>query len=820
MSNIPSENELLNSEEEEEPIWKLDQAIDIVTDQVANLLDPKILKEIDTYIQKSDIDNILNMLTTLDANYYEIVAIKLIETGELGDVADSVDFFNWLSSKLAIKIIEAGKWRSLEYELSHFNWLNNAVAIKFIEAGELNIVAEDITYFYWLSNAVAIKLIEANRSDVLVEENFTHFEWSFNCEVALAYIKKGQWYTIADDLLYYEWLNHEVALELIKTGKSSIVVRNLEKFEWLNNAVALLLIKTGESSIVVRNLEKFEWIDSIHAYLKYFPNINSNIFRIFNDLYMSNNIDAINNLSRNINEVSNDMILWEAFIWDIEGVVEKDIAELIYSKRDYSPRNIEDYTDESQDLYNYTFNSDGYNFTLSNLLWYKLLDWEELNESLLEEFKQRVAHISTISQNKSTLWETVNEYAQKEWIQLEAKTLESHILEYLLKKESKGKEVSINDFDLLIAYQLMWKYDEFMKSSNDKLACHADKETQHMIQIQALLKEYWDPLKETIKTLENVSLGSEDKQYFDSHLRDVPLEVRDLTKQKTLKSMIRSFSSRPEETITDDIVKKSIDTKLKWVLQTTDITNEEISNFSNEFKSEDSKFWNSEELQQLFIEKWVEKVEEHFWSVDRVWLNIRSIAKIQDSIYQTLQTESNKFEAITDQWGKNKGRKVFARFWKTQYDAYARWVWDVCIGTDSEMWKNKNYFELVLFDQERQKNIGTVMLLNMQEDNGDKYLLFCPNPSVEFDDKVSSQKLFDQISEIVKTFAQENNYNGVLFDPTHWKWTNRSGDFQKALVESQLKDDESQNKTIDLDNEYRLGGEYSYKNNLSYLWEK
>ena len=507
-------------------------------------------------------------------------------------------------------------------------------------------------------------------------------------------------------------------------------------------------------------------------------------------------------------------IEWDTvFSWD-------DVAPFIYPNRNFSPNNLNEYKDATEHLDNYTYNAEWYNFTLSNLLGYKLIEWKEKDSSIIEKFKKNIEHISSISKDNASLWKSVLEYAKNLWIIIESQELESQILEYLFKKEALWEKINVEDFDLLIAYQLMWKYDEFMKSSNDKLASYADEDTQYMIQIQALLKEYWDPLKESIRTLEKSTLEWKDRAYFDSFLRETPKEVSDFIKQKTINSIIRSFANRPSETITNEIVQKSIDTKLKAILQETDITETQRIDLWKEFYWKDFQFSNNEELQKIFIKKWKEQVENHFGSVDKLWLNIKSIAQTQDDIYNILQTESNKFESITSKKWQNKERHVFARFGKTKSDAYARWVWDICIWTDPKMWKNSNYFELILFDSDRQKNIWTTMLLHMEENPSEKYLLFWPNPSVEFDDKVSSAKLFEQISRIIIQFAKENNYDWVLFDPTHGKSTNRSGDFQQALNNSQLKNDSWEISKIDLSANHILGWWYQYKNNLSYLWRK
>lgn len=145
---------------------------------------------------------------------------------------------------------------------------------------------------------------------------------------------------------------------------------------------------------------------------------------------------------------------------------------------------------------------------------------------------------------------------------------------------------------------------------------------------------------------------------------------------------------------------------------------------------------------------------EHFGNPDILGLNLQNIAKTQKSIYNTFQIETQKFDEIIDKNGLQSERHVFARFGKSKYDALARGVGDICLGDDAEMWENPEYFELVLFDTDRLKCIGTVMLLNMLEPDGKKYLLYGPNPSVEFDDKVSSFKLFDQLSRIITEFRK------------------------------------------------------------------
>jgi len=683
------------------------------------------------------------------------------------------------------------------------------------------LLADNLEKFPWINHQKVYNNLKHCFEGVrIIMKNYEKFIWLDRKDYVNFLIREDEWWLLIRNIEKFEFLDLLVIANKLIKRRIKYLADFLWKFEWLNLNIAIKLINEWYAKEVQENLKSFEWIDSIYKYLEYFPLISKNIFNIFYDLYKKNNVEKMNLLFEKINIAINQIINWEKMCINIKWITEKDITEFIYPIRNYSPENIDLYVDKSEHLKWYKFDRSGYNFTLSNLLWYRLIEWQKKDEAILDEFKIHVKNISEISKDENSLSNKVKEYCGKEDIVLESKTLEAQIMEYLLKKESSWKKIDIYDFDLIVAYQLMWKYEEFMNSSNDKLAMFEDAETRYMIQIQALLREYWDLLKETVKRLEKKSLEWQDSQYFEKYIIKVPKEVKNLTKSKNIQILISFFSKRSTETITDEVVRKIIYMRVKTVLSVIVNSQEEIDNFVNEFSASDFMFREDLELQEIFINKWKVKVEQYFWVGDKLWLNIRNIAKTQNEIYNWLQKESNKFESITDKWWMDKGRNVFARFWKTKCDAYARWVAGICIWVVEKMWDNENYFELVLFDKERKKCIWTVMLLTMQEPNWNKYLLFCPNPSEEFNDKVSSQLLYKKISKIIINFSIENDYDWILFDPIYWRATNRSWDFQKALEDSQLKDENNEIMKISLEKEYLLGGEYKYKNDLSFLWER
>jgi hypothetical protein len=214
-----------------------------------------------------------------------------------------------------------------------------------------------------------------------------------------------------------------------------------------------------------------------------------------------------------------------------------------------------------------------------------------IDESLLKGYQDGVAEIARISKDRESLSHAVDGLAERQGIPLRSASLESRILEFLLAKQSVTK----GDLDILIAYQLMGRFEGFVKNSNDKLAASADPETVHMVQILALLQEYGDPLKECVRKLERAALQADssgtkrpDADFLLSRFgRKAPKEVSDLTKDRVIDSLVKSFSRRPAYAITDIVIRKSILEKCKSVLQNARISQEEQEEFAKSFQVRD-----------------------------------------------------------------------------------------------------------------------------------------------------------------------------------------------------------------------------------------
>lgn len=620
-------------------------------------------------------------------------------------------------------------------------------------------------------------------------------------------------------------LNQEIVINLLISKWEIVqIVDNLIYFDWLSFDIALILIKNWYWNKVQERKNIFKDTEIIYEYLKKYSYIVKNVFIIFYELYKKNDKKGLNNLYKEINLWINQIINWEKLNIKISWILESDICFLVYKKWDYSPKNIDLYNDETNHLNNFKFDRNWYRFSLNNLLWYKLKNWENMNVKLLEDFEKIFKYIEEISKNELNIKNYIYRLSKNYNLDIKSEKIEWQILEYLVKKQEIWN-LNIYDFNIILAYQLLWEYDMFGYNLKTKLDSFVeDVDSNYMIKMLAYLEQYWDVFRETIKSIKNKVLESEDKKYIENYTNKLKNEINSLTKPRIINNIIKSYINRPQEKITKEIIIKSIVDKFKLIFQENNLDFEKIENFALLFDIEDFKFWEDLEKQELFRDKWINNIIKIFWNSDNIWFDLSEIINLQNSIYNQLQFETNKFEQLTEKWWKNKVRKVFARFWKSKYDSCARWVWYICLWTDENMWENKGYFELVLFDEDRKINIWTVMLLDMKEPNWKKYLLFWPNPSAEFNDKVSSKILFEKISKIIINFAKDNNYDWVVFDSTHWRSTNRSWDFQKALENSQLKDENKFILLKDLINPYTLWKHedflYEYKCNLSYLWKK
>ncbi len=476
---------------------------------------------------------------------------------------------------------------------------------------------------------------------------------------------------------------------------------------------------------------------------------------------------------------------------------------LVYPERNYNAyENLDKVADRSTDLQDLKFNRAGEKITVDGLTGYKLKEGEVVNQELLTEYSQRIADIKAIASESQ-----LEKFLDEKLSDSQRTTLEGKILDYLDKNGYDS-----NTMNVVMAYQLIDSYDQFVAASTDRVKESEDQDTKNYVMLDELLERYGDNLKETIKKIQNGVQNS-----LDSDLLRPEQDASAFQKFQTLGAKIMAdLKQIPREKLSDSVIRKKVKKSLENTFQGNEFINANSTEFAADFS--EAEFDN-------FATTWG-KISSELAPAIGKQSQLVNLEKAQSKIYQEIQQEATKYEEVfevdSDRSEKKmkKEREIHAHFSKNKENFLARMVGDVCLAPNQDMWNEKEYFELVLFDEERSRCVGTTMLKTLNEPDGKKFLLFAPNPSVGLVSEVSAKKLYNKIKDLVNNFAQANNYDGVVFDKTHGKATNRAGLFQKTLETSGIKNENQEEIIINLKQEHKLSS-YGYKENLraTYLKE-
>ncbi|MEN9552283.1 MAG: hypothetical protein RI935_660 [Candidatus Parcubacteria bacterium] len=476
----------------------------------------------------------------------------------------------------------------------------------------------------------------------------------------------------------------------------------------------------------------------------------------------------------------------------------------VYPKRNYDTyKHMTKYEDRSPDLDHYHFDGNGYVIKVSGVLGYRLKEGARQDKEIIISFSKRIEAIKSIS-DTSRLDSFLNGNIKEG----KAVTLEGKMLEFFIQNG-----YTLETMDVLFAYQLAGNYDAFVNESADRVNQNTDQAYQEYIKLDALANQYGDPMKETIRLIHSKVAEGDDSSIFISGNHE---EVKKKT-EKVVSVITVDLQKVPKDKLTTETIQKKVQKTVRNTFQGFADIEERSAYFATLFSINDVDTL-EETLRQ--------RISELFVVASSSSIDSRKIEALQGNVFGKIQAEIAKYEAVkevdVDRKGEekmSKERNIKGYFSKTAYNAHARMVADVCLANDPNMLVNKNYFEFVLFDEERKVCMGTTMLLVM-EDADKKYLLYCPNPSVGLVSEVSAKVIYQKISDIIISFARDNTFDGVLVNKTHGNSTNRAGLFQKSLEASCLKDGFGREVTINLEKSHPLGGGYSYQKNLQAIWLK
>jgi len=236
--------------------------------------------------------------------------------------------------------------------------------------------------------------------------------------------------------------------------------------------------------------------------------------------------------------------------------------------------------------------------------------------------------------------------------------------------------------------------------------------------LSELAERFGDRFKESMKEISEKALSGADREFFVSSNEEYisEQELNDLAEK-----ISDDLNRIPKDKITDQTVRKKVTASLKARFQKIPELKNEIENIAAHFTVESLNNI-KDDLMHYVSGALQEKMAGS--------VSAKKIESMRNKYFQEIQQELEKYEEVLEidqqkkelgeQKKSNKKRELKGYFSKNRENAYACMVADICIASDPNMLENKNYFEFVLFDEERRKNVGTDMLLSMQEPDGKK----------------------------------------------------------------------------------------------------
>ncbi|MBT4937199.1 HEAT repeat domain-containing protein [Candidatus Peregrinibacteria bacterium] len=484
-----------------------------------------------------------------------------------------------------------------------------------------------------------------------------------------------------------------------------------------------------------------------------------------------------------------------------------EVLHYVYpSKSSYNTYSAaEEYPDFSHHLSKYHFNKEGNPYIFSNILGYEIKENQEINRNILKEFSRNIEKIKALSR-KESLKNHIEKTSQNK---LQTSTLEGQILEYLLIIPHNN-DLSIDNLNPVLAYQLQNQFEEFERASNDKLFHTQSQVSKDCIQLQALLNEYGDPLKETIKRLFQAALSNDnDSKVFQHFLKPDTLTQK---LEKLGPQIYSDLQKIPKERLTDRVIQKKIRKMANHFIKLKPELSHKVDSFVQCFSLNSIINQSSKD----FSCNWNDNIKQYFPRTMEVRKTI--ISDLQSQAQKLLESEIIKYNPIINTEGSDNELHLRGYFSKNPENAHARMIAQVCI-YNPQMRENENYFEYELFNEKTKQCSGTHMLLEMN-DGGKKYLLYCPNPSERTVEKVSAEELYNTVTQDIIQFAKENSFDAIVVDPKHGRSTNREGLYHEALKKSLVKGKDGTLININLEEEHVLSEGTKFQENLKVVWHK
>lgn len=512
--------------------------------------------------------------------------------------------------------------------------------------------------------------------------------------------------------------------------------------------------------------------------------------------------------------------------------------------------------DQMEHVEGYQFNREGYPVILTGLKGYVVKEGATPDDELIKEYTERLGGIrefvSSRGPDNKALQEAFTQkidkvFDEKGWEEfkgIEELTVEEKMLCLFLGEavrrgqKGAGSQADAGICDLIIEYKYAFHEDleAYIQRSADQVKSQKDKAGQDYMLLSELSTIYGENVKHLLRhsILEKLDESKNKDRIVSVFSNKIGQEVEsaDLSSQQWQRVENTFQNTRIPEDKRFDVLYKQIyrifgsnikfetkeeETELKERI--TAVMKPLQGEFSLEkFKSILPELFKTRNLYRSGING---KLQELFTQdINKIF---EEIAKYEEDIEQEAKETTMGGKKNKEVKKSSKKRNIRGFFTKNAEGANARMGAYLCIAGDESMWKNKNYFEFILVDEETNKCVGTVMLLNIEAENGKKYLWFGPNPFESFLDVVSSEACYNFMHQTICEFASENGFDGVVVpskdEQILGQCTNRGGDFPGFIKESRLKDEKGKPRIVPFGKQHKLSSRYGYSEG-ALVWER
>lgn len=540
---------------------------------------------------------------------------------------------------------------------------------------------------------------------------------------------------------------------------------------------------------------------------------------------------------------------------EIPEELRKDDEYMLYVSHVFPEGNYSNYNtnlgcgDKVEHLAGYKYAKEGYPTQMSGLLGYKLIEGKEEDKELLESYNRRLGRIRDFVASRGPDNEALQKAfeekvdgifeteVREEFRAIEGLNIKEKMLILFLNvivKRAKMEPYRYEIGDLIVQYKYAYheNLEAYIQRTADETARFKDPVSQNFNMWRELSVIYGENLKHVLRhdLFEEFEKNSKNKDEIEKVYEELMPSTEKFSvteKQRgrfeaTLNNdriptekKLSVINGQALDIFSANVKFKNSDEKNKFIEQVNAI----VSECSGAEGFDKEKFFDEAiprlgRLRSRYMQNVNGKLEDLF-SADINIINAE-VSKFEEIVELEKKETSMGGEKHKEVEKSTKKRKIRSYIAKTKETANARMGAYVCIAGDTGMWKNPNYFELVMKDEETSKCVGVVMLLNIQASDGKKYLWFGPNPFEGFLGQVSSEQCYKYLYETVTKFADENNYDGVVVPSQDGQilgaCTNRGGDFPDLIKASRLRDVKGALKVVEFGSAHTLGSSYSYSN--------